>query len=128
MLLEFLTLASELQETAQAAVVFFQQSSYRIKREPSELGYPETPTLVVSRKGTKIFVLVSGGINLARIELWCGYAKSESCDARVCVVLAPARDLTQDELSRLRAQRVGLCLFQNRNLSEILPSVDLTVP
>lgn len=125
---EFLTLGLELQEVAIATEAHFARAGYRASREPQEIGFPDTPTLVVKRQGAKIIVLVLGKLRLERIDVWCGYAKSQTTDVRVCIVVPQPAATDAGAVAAVRALSCGLMTCNANAIAELFPATDLTVP
>ena len=117
------TVSVGLEEYADVAADHFDTSGYKVRVEPEELGFPYTPTFVLKRRPTTIFLEVSNKIPIDRLADWAKYAKSCGTDTRVALCLPHTVPVSADDIARLRDQRIGLYLsFTDRVVEQIAPA------
>lgn len=118
---KFRTVPEEMIEDACAYANYFQTHGYTIKVEPSELGYPFTPSMKVHREQTDIMVEVDSGHREERLEAWVRYARSLTRDTRIAIALQAGRSLSHTEEDKLREAGVGLYTLNQSVVERIAP-------
>src|SRR6266700_2932461 len=113
------TVPVDLIDCADAIADYFCARGHTIRVEPSELGYPNTPTFVFKRGATKTIVEVDARARMHRLELWTQYARSCSSDVRVAVALSNVVGLDQI-LARLTNWGVGVYVRYPQETVEIV--------
>jgi hypothetical protein len=125
--MEFLTVAEELLEHAQAAAEYFDTHGYGVTAEHHEVGFPYTPTLQCRRQNTKLLVEVAGSFPHNRLREWNRYTRSCSSDTRIALVIPRETAKTIDDESQLRDLGVGLYLSNSSTLEEAIQPRDVSL-
>ena len=81
----YVTVAVELTEHADAAADHFEGLGYTIKVEHSDVSFPNAPTLQCRRQATTIAVEIDAVIRTGPLEEWVRYCKSCTKDMRIAL-------------------------------------------
>lgn len=119
------TVPDELLGFTDIVITDFRNRGFRVRIEPSHLGFPYTPTFVCSRANTTIIVELDGQIRLSRLEDWVRYGSSCGRDTRVVVCLPSTIALSGADFAKLRERRIGLYVVSPLNLVEQVVAADL---
>lgn len=123
----FLTVADELIETATLAHDHLQVEGYIVEIEPSELGYPNTPTFRCTNGPETLIVEVEATVPLEALKQWSAYCQSCSSDTRLALVVPAAESITGDEISSINKMGIGLYVALHNDWQEIAIPTDLAV-
>ena len=121
----FNTVSDELIECVSQFVADLRDRGYRVKIEPSEIGFPNTPTLVATRQATTLIIEVDNKPKKARLQAWVRFAKSRPKDTRVAFVTD--KQLIGNDEDFLRNESIGLQVLRNGMFIEQIPAADLAV-
>jgi hypothetical protein len=124
---DFLSVAEELLPDALTFGAHFQSSGYTLKIEPFDVTFPRTPTFLLRRSPTTVFVEVASGITPALVRAWVSYAKSCQKDTRFVVALRKDAVVAPDSMAELKKLGVGLWCVGPDGPYEVLSPVDLAL-
>jgi hypothetical protein len=124
---DFRTVPDELLHVAADTEVYFQSHGYDVVIETREIGFPFAPTLVCRRGHETVIVEISSVLDQRRTERWIRYCKSQIADTRFCAVLRSEGDVAQQTLSFVIENRLGLCIHNDKQLTEVRAAADLAV-
>lgn len=108
---------------------WLEAQGYKLKAEPYELEYPNTPVLKATRgAGEESFYEIASKVNRGRAEDWVRYGKASSTDTRFVVVVANGRNIATADLAHLKTLGVGVHLISGAEVTELCPAKDLSLP
>src|SRR6266540_6339322 len=124
---DYVTVAVDLIEHADAAGDHLEAHGYRVKPEHIEIGFPYTPTLHCKRGNTTVIVEVDGRIRMEVLVQWARYARSCDRDTRIALVLPNHVHRDPEDEAKLRELGVGLYISDGRAAAEAIAARDLAV-
>lgn len=122
----YVTLSADLVEFADFAFDYLQGDGYRVKVEPHNLYYPNTPSLVGKRGATEHIVEVAAAVDRARIGDWVHYGRARGNETFVSVVVPEGVGVAVAELAALRAMGIGLCSAGPAGVHVVVGAIDLS--
>lgn len=122
----FLSIAEELLDVANAAFEYFKAQQYTVKVEHREVAFPRVPTLVCRRGHETLIVEVASSLDIKAHDHWLGYGRSCTKDTRLAVVIRSSPGLDQKGAEFAVANKVGVYTFSDA-VSEILSPGDLAM-
>lgn len=123
----FTTVPTELVEVADAAADHFEGQGYTVRVEPTEIGYPNVPTLTCRRGPTTLVVEVSAKALVERFEAWLRYGRSTNRDLRVWIVVPASTRADTRAMRGLREKGLGIYSCADAVLTEVCAARDLAV-
>jgi hypothetical protein len=123
----FTTVPTELVEVAEAAADHFEGQGYTVRVEPSEIGYPNRPTLTCRRGQTTIIAEVTAKPNVERSDAWLRYGRSTNRDVRAGIVIPSSTRSDTKTLRGLREKGLGIYSCHDGVLTEACAPRDLAV-
>lgn len=124
---DYVTVAVDLIEHADAVGDHLEAHGYRVKPEHTEIGFPYTPTLHCKRGNTTIIVEVDARIRMDLLLQWARYARSCDRDTRIALVLANDAHRAPEDEAKLRELGVGLYISDGQAAAEAIAARDLAV-
>ena len=121
----FNTVSDELILCADALVNHLRSRSYRVKIEPNEIGYPNTPTIVAIRDKTTLIIEVDSNLKSERLNSWTRFAKSKPKDTRIAFATDQEANTNEDDFCRDNG--IGLFIYRNNKIIETAQPKDLAV-
>lgn len=123
----FLTVPIDLVEYAEAAITFFRDRGFKVKPEHFEVGFPDRPTIVCTRQGTKLIVEVTNKISRRSLEEWNRFGSSCSADTQFALCVPHTRSVSGPEITLLQKFKAGLYVATATDLEERIAPVDLAL-
>lgn len=125
----FQTVPTDLVEHAEAMREYFNTLGYKIKTEPRELGYPNTPAIVCQRTHTTVVIEVCSKINMATLREWVAYCKSSFTDTRIalCVPSESAHKYLAKHQAECQQKGIGVYVCENTQVNEWLAPHDISL-
>jgi hypothetical protein len=124
---KFKTVPDELTEFAEVCATHFETSGYMVRIERDELGFPYTPTLLATRKPTKLILEVATKIDGEKIDAWMRYGKSCGTDTRVALAIPHTINLSNEDQQKLRQRGLGLYACSQDGVVELIVPSDLAL-
>lgn len=116
----FITVPDEQVPVAEAVASLYRSRSFRVSVEEFDISRPGLPTMTMRRRGETHFILVRRKADTRELGSWVAYCQSRQQDSRVVVVMA-----TEKSASALRAMGVGVIVYQDGGLTELIEARDL---
>lgn len=124
---DFLGVAEELLPAALAFGAYFKSSGYRVAIEPFDVAYPRTPTFLLKRGQTTVYLEVASVVPWPVIRAWASYAKSCEKDSRFILAMQKDALVSPADMAELKNLGVGLWFLGPHGAYEILPAIDLAL-
>lgn len=125
----FQTLSADLIEFGERAVKHFRILGYTVRIEPTDPGFPTTPTIVCRRAVTQLHVHVTTSMASVALSDWLAYARSSGKDARVALLLPEAawQSVSEVEKERVVTHGVGIYIASTTDIREHAEPSDIGV-
>lgn len=125
--MRFVTVGSDLEAAALAAVGYFRDRGYSVKAEPYEFDYPRSPTIRCTKGKARLFVEVMAEYSPTVVDAWIAYSKTRDNETAVVILVRTPPGLPMDVVTALRAKRVGIFSFGENGIVEVTAPSDLAV-
>lgn len=125
----YATLSLDLVEHAESFFAFLRAKGLRVAVEPSDLHFPNTPTLLGSRGGMEYIVEVRDvrpKLMLDAVKPWLNYARARGRETYVALVLPSTAALPALVITAAKDLGIGVFTTDNGKALEIAKPRDLT--
>jgi hypothetical protein len=124
---DFKTIPEELLFAAEAARSHLATQGYDVEVEGRHLGFPLTPALICKRGHQTLIVEVASSLDEKRVGRWIKYARSQTKDTRLSIVIRPQETIASRAMTFAAKQNIGLCVYDDDTLTEVRQPADLAV-